>query len=50
MIIAVERQFFKIFQILVEKGASVVFENENILHLIVKKKFKKLELKKKFIK
>lgn len=35
---------------LIEKGANLVFESENILHIVVRKKFKKLEKKKKFIK
>ena len=34
----------------IEKGALLVFESENILHIISKKKFKKLEKKKKFVK
>lgn len=28
----------------------MVYDNENILHIIVKKKFKRVEMKKKFIK
>jgi len=35
---------------LIEKGANLVFESENILHIVVRKKFKKLDKKKKFIK
>lgn len=48
--VSVEREFLKIFQMLIEKGASLVYENENILHIIMKKKFRKLGKKKKFMK
>lgn len=46
---AVEREFHKIFQMLIEKGANLVYENENIMHIIMKKKFKKAAKKKKFL-
>lgn len=35
---------------LIEKGANLVFEAENILHMIAKKKFRKLDKKKQFVK
>ena len=47
---AVQKEFFKIFKMLIEKGANLIFEGENILHIIMKKKFKNSEKKKKFIK
>lgn len=50
IVISVEREFFRIFQMLIEKGASLTFDNQNIMHIILKKKFKKLNVKKKFLK
>ena len=35
---------------LIEKGASLIYDSENILHIILKKKFKKICKKKKFLK
>lgn len=34
---------------LIEKGAALTYETENILHIILKKKFKSKNLKKKFV-
>jgi hypothetical protein len=35
---------------LVEKGANLTFSDETILHIIIKKKFKDVMRKKKFLK
>jgi len=51
LVVAVEKEFLRIFKMLIEKGATLLFGNEEtILHVIMKKKFKDARKKKKFIK
>lgn len=42
IVLAVQKEYLKIFQMLIEKGANLVFDSENILHIIAKQKFKKV--------
>ena len=48
--VSVEKEFVRIFKMLVDKGANLCFNDETILHVIMKRKFKDLNKKKKFIK
>lgn len=50
IVAAVEREFARIFKMLVEKGALLSFNDESILHIIMKRKFKDSRKKKKFLK
>lgn len=51
IIVTVEKEFARIFKMLVDKGATLVFNNEDtILHIIMRKKFNDPRKKKKFIK
>jgi pyruvate carboxylase len=51
LVVTVEKEFSRIFKMLVEKGAALMLSNEeSILHVIMKRKFKKNSNKKRFLK
>jgi hypothetical protein len=51
LVVTVEKEFARIFKMLVDKGANLILNNEEtILHIIMKKKFNDARKKKKFIK
>ena len=50
MVAAVEKEFVRIFKMLVDKGANLYGNDETILHVIMKRKFKDLNKKRRFLK